>query len=67
MSFALDNLTNMNVNVSSAASRIGDTDYADVASEMMKEKIIQAGSMSVLAQANLEPQLVLTVLRQFMN
>lgn len=49
--------------LSEAQSRIRDTDYAQSVSDWMKSQMIQSAGVSVLAQANLEPQIVLRLLQ----
>jgi len=49
-------------NTQAAESRIRDTDMAEQMSEFVKNQILSQSSMSMLAQANLKPQLVLRLL-----
>jgi len=49
-------------NTQAAESRIRDTDMAEQMSEFVKNQILAQSSMSMLAQANLKPQLVLRLL-----
>jgi len=49
-------------NTQVAESRIRDTDMAEQMSEFVKNQILAQSSMSMLAQANLKPQLVLRLL-----
>jgi flagellin len=51
-------------NLQSAQSRIRDTDMALQMTRLAKDKIMQQASMSMLAQANMKPQNVLTLLGQ---
>jgi flagellin len=58
-----DNLTNISQNVSESRSRILDTDYAAATTELARTQIIAQAGMAVLAQANQQPQTVLSLLR----
>ena len=49
-------------NTQAAESRIRDTDMATTMSEFVKDQILTQASVSMLAQANLKPQLVLRLL-----
>jgi flagellin len=60
---ASDNLTNISQNISESRSRILDTDYAAATTELARTQIIQQAGMAVLAQANQQPQSVLSLLR----
>jgi len=60
---AADNLTNISQNVSESRSRVLDTDYAAATTELARTQIIAQAGMAVLAQANQQPQTVLTLLR----
>jgi len=60
---ASDNLTNISQNVSESRSRILDTDYAAATTELARTQIIAQAGMAVLAQANQQPQTVLSLLR----
>ncbi|MBU3002113.1 flagellin [Paraglaciecola arctica] len=56
------NLTNISENVSSARSRIKDTDFASETAELTRNQIIQQASLTVLSQANQRPQSALSLL-----
>lgn len=58
----LRNNTNTVVNVSSAKSRIADTDFATETAELTRNQIIQQASTSILAQANQSPNIALSLL-----
>ncbi len=58
-----DNLTNVSQNVSESRSRVVDTDYAAATTELARTQIIAQAGMAVLAQANQQPQAVLSLLR----
>jgi len=59
----VDNLTNVSQNLIESRSRILDTDYAAATTELARTQIIQQAGMAVLAQANQQPQSVLSLLR----
>jgi len=63
LTHAIDNLTNVAQNTSEARSRVTDTDYATATSELARSQIIQQAGMAMLAQANQQPQMVLSLLR----
>ena len=56
------NLETYHENLSAARSRIMDTDVAVEATEQAKANILSQASMSVLAQANQNPQQALKLL-----
>ncbi len=58
----ISNLQNISENVSSARSRIMDADIATETSNMTKQNILQQAGVSILAQANQQPQLALSLL-----
>ena len=57
------NLANVAENTSAAASRIMDADYAAETANLTKAQILQQAATSVLAQANAQPQSVLSLLQ----
>ncbi|WP_034948283.1 flagellin N-terminal helical domain-containing protein [Erwinia oleae] len=59
----ITNLNNTVDNLSSARSRIQDSDYATEVSNMSRAQILQQAGSSVLAQANQVPQTMLSLLR----
>jgi flagellin len=59
----VDNLSNVSQNLIESRSRILDTDYAAATTELARTQIIQQAGMAVLAQANQQPQSVLSLLR----
>jgi len=63
LTHAIDNLSNVAQNTSEARSRVTDTDYATATSELARSQIIQQAGMAMLAQANQQPQMVLSLLR----
>ncbi len=58
------NLQNVSENLSSARSRILDADIAVETSEMTKQNILQQAGVSILSQANQQPQLALSLLEK---
>lgn len=59
----IDNLTAANIDTKRAESRIVDADIAHEASELARLQILQQAGAAVLAQANLNPRLALTLLQ----
>jgi flagellin len=57
------NLSNVAENTAAAAGRIMDTDYAAETASLTKAQILQQAATSVLAQANAQPQAVLSLLQ----
>jgi flagellin len=49
-------------NVSASRSRIEDTDYAKESAMLAKNSVLQQASSSMLAQANQQPQIALSLL-----
>ncbi|MCC2606799.1 flagellin N-terminal helical domain-containing protein [Planctobacterium marinum] len=62
MQSTLRNIQTQQENVSAARSRIRDTDYASETAELTQNQIVQQASTSILAQANNQPQLALSLL-----
>jgi flagellin len=59
-------ITNLSVNVenlTAAESRIRDVDVASESAELTRNSILQQAAISVLAQANVQPQVALQLLR----
>jgi len=57
------NLANVAENTAAAQGRIMDTDYAAETANLTKAQILQQAATSVLAQANAQPQSVLSLLQ----
>jgi len=57
------NLSNVAENTAAAAGRIMDTDYAAETANLTKAQILQQAATSVLAQANAQPQNILSLLQ----
>jgi len=60
---AVDNLTTSSTNLQAAQGRIQDTDYSATTTQMSKSQIIAQAATAMLAQANQQPQLVLSLLK----
>jgi len=63
LTYAADNLSNISQNTSASRSRIMDTDYAAATTELARSQIIQQAATAMLAQANQQPQTVLSLLK----
>jgi len=63
LSGAVDNLTSYTTNLQSSVGRIQDTDYASTTTTMSKSQIISQAATAMLAQANQQPQMVLSLLK----
>ena len=63
LTHAVDNLTNVSQNATESRSRVTDTDYATATSELARTQIIQQAATAILAQANQQPQMVLSLLK----
>jgi flagellin len=59
---SIRNLSNVNENLSSARSRIMDTDFAAETANLTKNQILQQASVAVLSQAANRPQTALSLL-----
>lgn len=59
----VSNLMNVAENASAARSRIMDADFASETAQLAKTQILQQAGISVLAQANAQPQNVLALLQ----
>jgi flagellin len=62
-SSAVATLGTQSVNTSAAYSRIMDTDYAVETTNMTRNSILQQAGSAILAQANQQPNSVLSLLR----
>ena len=63
LTYAVDNLTNISANATASRSRIEDTDYAKATTALARSQIIQQAATAMLAQANQQPQSVLSLLK----
>ena len=63
MEYAIESLSTTSENLTSAESRIRDVDMASEMVNYTKNNILQQSAMSMLAQANQQPQQILSLLR----
>ena len=61
--YTIDNLTNISVHAAESRSRVMDADYSQATADLAKSQIIQQAATAMLAQANSQPQSVLTLLK----
>ena len=61
---AISGLKSDSTNLQSARSQIQDTDYAAATSQLSKAQILQQASTAMVAQANMIPQNILTLLQK---
>jgi len=59
----VNNLTSISTNTSASRSRIQDTDYATETTALARSQIISQAATAMLAQANQQPQTVLSLLK----
>ena len=62
-SSTIRNLTNVAENVSASKSRIMDADFAKESANLARNQVLQQASSSMLAQANQQPQIALSLLQ----
>jgi flagellin len=60
--YTINNLANIEENVSASRSRIQDTDFATETAELTKNQILQQAGTSILAQSNQLPQAALSLI-----
>jgi flagellin len=63
LQYAADNLANVSLNATASRSRVEDTDYSSVTTELARTQIIAQAATAMLAQANQMPQTVLSLLK----
>jgi flagellin len=63
LGYMADNLNNTATNLAASRSRIQDTDYAAASAELARTQIINQAATAMLAQANQQPQAVLSLLQ----
>ena len=63
MSSAIASISNARENLAAAESRIRDVDVAMESADLTRNSILQQAAVSVLSQANAQPQLALSLLR----
>jgi len=60
---AINNLTNVAQNATDSRSRVTDTDYSKATADLARQQIIAQAATAILAQANQQPQTVLSLLK----
>lgn len=63
LGYMVDHLKNLGANLSASRSRIQDTDYAMASAELARTQIVAQAATAMLAQANQQPQVVLSLLQ----
>jgi flagellin len=63
LSYSADNMVNISTNIAASRSTIMDTDYATASAQLAKNQIISQAATAMLAQANQQPQSVLSLLK----
>jgi len=63
LDFTVSNLRNAAENQSAARSRIMDTDFSMETAALSKAQVLQQAGVAMLAQANQQPQMILSLLR----
>ena len=63
MDYSINNITELSTNLTSARSRIMDTDYATETATLTKGQILQQAATAMLAQANQMPNVILSLLK----
>ncbi|MDN3639843.1 flagellin [Simiduia curdlanivorans] len=63
LDFATSNLMNVSENTAAARSRIQDADFAAETAALSRAQVLQQASTAMLAQANAQPQQVLSLLQ----
>jgi flagellin len=61
--YTVSNVTELSANLSTAKSRVIDTDYAAETAALTKGQILQQAATAMLAQANQMPNVILTLLK----
>lgn len=65
VSYAIESLERLSLNLAASKSHITDTDYASATTDLAKSQIIRSAASAMLAQANKEPELVAALIKQF--
>jgi len=63
LSYSADNMVNISTNIAASRSTVMDTDYATASATLSKSQIIQQAATAMLAQANQQPQSVLSLIK----
>ena len=59
----INNLSVASENLNASRGRIQDADFATESAQLARNQIIQQAGVSILAQANQQPQIALSLLR----
>ena len=63
LDYSADNMVNISTNIAASRSTIMDTEYATASATLSKSQIIQQAATAMLAQANQQPQSVLSLIK----
>ncbi|MEO0479390.1 MAG: flagellin [Planctomycetota bacterium] len=63
LTYTIDNLANSVDNLSAAESRIRDVDVAEETARLTQAQVLQQTALAILAQANVQPQVALSLLQ----
>ena len=63
LNYSADNMVNISTNIAASRSTIMDTEYATASATLSKSQIIQQAATAMLAQANQQPQSVLSLIK----
>lgn len=63
LDFTINNLSSISQNVSAARSQIEDADFAKESANLSRSQVLQQAGTAMLAQANAQPQQVLSLLQ----
>ena len=63
LSYSADNMVNISTNIAASRSTVMDTDYATASAQLSKSQIVQQAATAMLAQANQQPQSVLSLIK----
>jgi flagellin len=63
MEYSVNNIQELSANLSTARSRVQDTDYATETAKLTKGQILQQAATAMLAQANQMPNVILSLLK----
>ena len=63
LGYVVSNLMNVAENTTAAQSRIRDADYAVEAARLAKAQVLQQTGIAMLAQANAQPRMILSLIR----
>jgi flagellin len=63
LSYSADNMVNISTNIAASRSTVMDTDYATASAQLSKAQIVQQAATAMLAQANQQPQSVLSLIK----